>query len=115
MISFNTINYIWILVAVSTFIILISFNIKAPYGRHSSNSWGRMIANKWGWFFMELPAFLLMPIVSITGPSEKKLFINTSNIFMASSLRKQNSYFPFQTKNKQKENATCYSLKCSVF
>ena len=51
MISFNTINYIWIFVAVSTFIILISFNIKAPYGRHSSNSWGRMIANKWGWFF----------------------------------------------------------------
>ena len=50
MIGFNNFNYIWIAIAIVTFLTLISFNIKAPYGRHSNNKWGAMISNKWGWF-----------------------------------------------------------------
>jgi len=69
--SFEFINYIWIAVALLTFFSLLFFNIKAPYGRHSNDSWGRMISNKWGWFFMELPALMVMPIIAIIGPSEK--------------------------------------------
>lgn len=30
-----------------------------------------MIPNKWGWFFMELPALLVMPLLAILGPREK--------------------------------------------
>ena len=30
-----------------------------------------MIPNKWGWFIMELPAFIIMPIVTLYGPTEK--------------------------------------------
>ena len=69
--SFEFLNYIWIAVALLTFFSLLFFNIKAPYGRHSNDSWGRMIPNKWGWFFMELPALMVMPIIAIIGPSEK--------------------------------------------
>lgn len=68
---FELINYIWISIAVITFLLLVIFKIKAPYGRHSNNKWGAVISNKWGWFIMELPAFLIMPIITIMGPAEK--------------------------------------------
>lgn len=69
--SFNLINYVWILVALITLIVLIAFKIRAPYGRHANEKWGSMIDNRWGWFLMELPAFLICPLLAIFGPSEK--------------------------------------------
>jgi steroid 5-alpha reductase family enzyme len=68
---FDLINYIWIAVALITMIVLIGFKIRAPYGRHSNTKWGSMIDNRWGWFLMELPAFLICPLLAIFGPSEK--------------------------------------------
>jgi len=115
MISFNTINYIWIFVAISTFIILVSFNIKAPYGRHSSNKWGKMISNKWGWFFMELPAFLLMPVISITGPSEKN-YISIVLIFLwILHYGNRTLIFPFKLKTNQKKMPLVIVLSAVFF
>lgn len=50
--------YAWIAIAVFTFFYLLKFKT-APYGRHSTTSWGPMIPNKLGWFIMELPALTL--------------------------------------------------------
>lgn len=69
--EFILLNYIWIAVAVITFVSLVVFKIRAPYGRHTSEKWGRMIPNHWGWFIMELPAFLTCPLLAIFGPREK--------------------------------------------
>ena len=52
-------------------IVLIHFNIRAPYGRHTRKGWGKMIPNKWGWFLIELAALLIMPLVAIFGTREK--------------------------------------------
>ena len=41
---FNNINYLSISIAITTFFILIVFKIKAPYGRHSSNNWGKIFS-----------------------------------------------------------------------
>lgn len=71
---FNTINFVWIAIAVVTFFSLVIFKIRAPYGRHTTEGWGKMISNKWGWFWMELPAFLIFPLLTIIGPREKDLF-----------------------------------------
>ena len=68
---FELINYIWIAIAITTFMVLVIFKIKAPYGRHTNNKWGVMISNKWGWFVMELPAFIIMKINKIRGTAEK--------------------------------------------
>jgi steroid 5-alpha reductase family enzyme len=70
---FIELNFIWIGVAVVTFLALTVFKIRAPYGRHANDKWGKMIANHWGWFWMELPAFLLFPLITIFGPREKDL------------------------------------------
>jgi 3-oxo-5-alpha-steroid 4-dehydrogenase 1 len=52
------ITWVWIAIAIAVFITM--FYITAPFGRHSSEKWGRMINNKLGWFIMELPSFLIM-------------------------------------------------------
>ena len=72
--SFTLLNYAWIGIAVITFLSLVIFKIRAPYGRHATDKWGKMISNHWGWFWMELPAFLLFPILVIMGPREKDWF-----------------------------------------
>ncbi|MGB5318230.1 DUF1295 domain-containing protein [Eudoraea sp.] len=69
--NFNLLNYIWIGIALITFLALVIFDIRAPYGRHTSEKWGMMVSNRWGWFWMELPAFLLFPILVFIGPREK--------------------------------------------
>lgn len=61
-------------VAVITLISLVVLKVRAPYGRHSNDQWGKMISNKWGWVIMELPALLLTPILALSGPSNKDWF-----------------------------------------
>ncbi len=72
--NFTLLNYVWIGIAVITFVSLLLFRIRAPYGRHATEKWGKMISNHWGWFWMELPAFLLFPILVLVGPREKDWF-----------------------------------------
>lgn len=57
---FQTIQLIWIIVAVLVFFLLLK--ITAPYGRHTTANWGPMISNKWGWLIMELPVLVILGI-----------------------------------------------------
>jgi steroid 5-alpha reductase family enzyme len=71
MTNFHYLNYLWILIAVVTLITLLITKIRAPYGRHANEKWGKMIDNRWGWFWMELPAFLICPGLAILGTNGK--------------------------------------------
>lgn len=56
----------WIILAwlsVSLFAFVASLRVTAPYGRHTSDSWGRTINNRWGWFWMELPSPLILGLL----------------------------------------------------
>ena len=54
---------LWIIIGLCTFLYLIFSKTIAPYGRHSNSKWGITIDNRWGWFWMELPALLVMPFI----------------------------------------------------
>lgn len=54
----NTIAFWWSLVAVAVFLLLLF--VAAPYGRHNRKGWGMGLNNRWGWFFMEIPSFLIV-------------------------------------------------------
>ncbi|MFT5247439.1 MAG: 3-oxo-5-alpha-steroid 4-dehydrogenase 1 [Gammaproteobacteria bacterium] len=54
----NTISFWWSLIAISVFILLLF--VTAPYGRHNRKGWGAGLSNKWGWFLMEVPSFLIV-------------------------------------------------------
>jgi len=100
---FELINFIWIVIAVITFMVLVIFKIKAPYGRHSNNKWGFMISNKWGWFVMELPAFLIMPMLTIMGPAEKNELTYLLILLWLLHYFNRTFIFPFKLKTKNKK------------
>ena len=113
--TFELINYSWIAIAVITFLVLVIFKIKTPYGRHSNNRWGVMIPNKWGWFIMELPAFLIMPIVSLYGPSEKGALTYLLICLWVLHYFNRTFIFPFKLKTKDKEMPLLIAASAILF
>ena len=97
---FYNLLMIWIFVGLCTFLYLIFSNTVAPYGRHSNSKWGITIDNKWGWFWMELPALILMPLIVLFSSVEKNsvvilmLFIWVYHYFYRTIL------FPLKLKTK---------------
>ena len=100
---FELLNYIWITVAVITFLVLVIFKIKAPYGRHSNANWGVLISNKWGWFIMELPAFLIMPVITIMGPTDKNELTYLLILLWVIHYFNRTFIFPFKLRTKNKK------------
>jgi 3-oxo-5-alpha-steroid 4-dehydrogenase 1 len=62
---FNTLVYIWIAIALLIFPFVLK--IVAPYGRHTTNTWGPLISNRLGWIIMESPALLLFSGLFLSG------------------------------------------------
>ncbi|MBK8565089.1 MAG: 3-oxo-5-alpha-steroid 4-dehydrogenase [Saprospiraceae bacterium] len=56
--TLNTITWVWIGIAAVVHITM--FYITAPFGRHTTEKWGKTIDNKLGWFIMEAPSLLIM-------------------------------------------------------
>lgn len=73
--TYTLLAQLWIAVAVVVFIILLK--ITAPYGRHTTTTWGLQIDNKLGWFIMEF--FVLVVLYSF-------LFTSTKTISLASGI-----------------------------
>src|SRR5690606_1948737 len=73
--TYTLLSQLWIAVAVVVFIILLKFT--APYGRHTTTTWGLQIDNKLGWFILEF--FVLVVLYSF-------LFTSIKTISLASGI-----------------------------
>jgi len=69
------ISICWVWIAVAAMIFLMMFFITAPFGRHTSEKWGMMMNNKWGWFIMELPSFLIMSYFLAFGTNISRSYV----------------------------------------
>ncbi|MCF6171576.1 MAG: DUF1295 domain-containing protein [Bacteroidales bacterium] len=67
--QFFILLYAWMGLAVVIFPILL--RITVPYGRHTTNTWGPTLNNKWGWFLMEAPVVVVFSWYFFTGTAEK--------------------------------------------
>ena len=103
----------WILFGALTFLYLIFSKIAAPYGRHQNNKWGWSIENNWGWFWMELPALLVMPILVIIGPAEIDGYILFILFLWCFHYFYRTVIFPFKLNTKGKKIPV--AIVCSAF
>lgn len=62
---FELLVYVWIALAIGTFISL--FWVTAPFGRHTSDSWGPTINARLAWCLMEIPSPLVLSIFLFSG------------------------------------------------
>ncbi|MCC6726617.1 MAG: DUF1295 domain-containing protein [Saprospiraceae bacterium] len=56
--SFQLIAYTWLAIAVIVHFTM--FRVTAPFGRHTTDSWGPTMDNRLAWFVMESPSLLIM-------------------------------------------------------
>lgn len=57
--------YIWLAIAIIVHIVM--FFVTAPFGRHTTTTWGPMVNNKLAWVIMEFPSFAIMSYFLIVG------------------------------------------------
>ncbi len=106
---------IWIIIGLLTFLFLIFSNIVAPYGRHSNSEWGINIDNRWGWFWMELPALVLMPAIVLISPVEKnKIIILILSLWILHYFYRT-ILFPIKLKTKGKKIPMVIVISAFVF
>jgi len=63
--NFRFLILCWIALGLITFHCLIYSKKKAPYGRYIKKNRGILIDNSLGWFIMELPALIIVPVLSL--------------------------------------------------
>ena len=56
--TFNIICYIWLVIAIIVHVVM--FFVTAPFGRHTTTTWGPMVNNKLAWIIMEFPSLAIM-------------------------------------------------------
>ena len=66
---FNAIVLAWIALALILF--PIQLFVTAPYGRHVRDGWGPRIANRLGWFAMEVVSLIVFAALFLSGPTHK--------------------------------------------
>ena len=93
----------WSLIALLVLLILLFSKLIAPYGRHNPRKSKWSIANHWGWFWMELPAFLLCPFLALIGPSEKTPLLILLISLWALHYFNRCILFPFRLKTQGKQ------------
>ncbi|MCH2234991.1 MAG: DUF1295 domain-containing protein [Crocinitomicaceae bacterium] len=63
--TFNIICYFWLGIAIAVHVVM--FFVTAPFGRHTTTTWGPMVNNKWAWIIMEFPSLAIMSYFLIFG------------------------------------------------
>lgn len=88
-------------IAVLTFLLL-QF-VTAPYGRHSKTTWGPMINNRVGWFFMEFPALFLVVLLILLGRGWPEYILLAALILWSIHYLHRTLIFPLRIHTKGKK------------
>jgi hypothetical protein len=111
--TFYFLVYLWI--AIGIFIFPVVLRIIAPYGRHTSRSWGPMINNRLGWILMEMPALLVFAGFFLFGSIRHNAV--TWLFFMLYVIHYVNRtfIFPFRLRTKGKKMPVMIALMAVFF
>ena len=99
--SFNLVVWTWLIIAVLVFIVLMF--IPAPYGRFTSKSWGVMIPDRLGWFFMEIPSLLVFGYFFFAGSAgHSSALVFTASLWLLHYIHRS-LIFPFRIRTRKKK------------
>ena len=113
--SLNVYTILWITIGLITFSYLIVSKVRAPYGRHATKNWGPMISNSWGWFWMEVPALILMPTISVFGENEMSSFSVILVVLWFLHYFNRVIIFPLRIKTKNKKMPISIAISAFFF
>jgi|FLOH01.1.fsa_nt_gi 3-oxo-5-alpha-steroid 4-dehydrogenase 1 len=105
--------YSWIAIAVVTFPVLLFYT--APYGRHTTNTWGVRISNRLGWFLMELPVVIVFSLLFFMGSATKTLPVYIFYGLFMLHYTNRIFVFPFRMKTTGKRMPLLIVLLAVIF
>jgi len=113
--NFYFLVYVWISIAILIFPLVLK--IIAPYGRHTTTSWGPLINNKAGWIIMESPALFIFAGFFLFGTNHHNLLPWIFFAFWMIHYMNRTLIFPFRLHTKGKKMpvtiillAICFNL-----
>lgn len=99
--TFQYLNYLWMAIAVAVFFVLLK--ITAPYGRHTSSTWGPKISNRLGWIIMEAPVIIsLLYFMDLNVSSPSNITWILAGLFIFHYINRT-FIFPFRIHTKGKK------------
>ena len=104
--------YLWIFISLITLIVLIVFK-PATYGKHVRKK-GFFIDNKLGWFIMELPTLLLIPVFFFSGLNYNMVTLCFIILYLIHYCNRV-LIFPFRLKTKGKKIPLLIVLSAMFF
>ena len=99
--TFYLLVYVWIAIAILIFPLVLK--IVAPYGRHTTTSWGPLINNKAGWIIMEFPALFFFAVFFLFGKNHHNLLPWIFFSFWIIHYLNRTLIFPFRLRTKGKK------------
>lgn len=105
--------WIWISVAVITFIVLLF--VTAPYGRHSKRNWGVTIPDRLGWFLMEIPGPVIYLLLVITGSAPKTFTLGIITGLYLAHYANRAIIYPLRIRTAGKEMPLLVALMAVFF
>lgn len=99
--TFYLLVYVWIAIAILIFPLVLK--VVAPYGRHTTTSWGPLINNKAGWIIMEFPALFFFAAFFLFGKNHHNLVPWIFFSFWMIHYLNRTLIFPFRLRTKGKK------------
>lgn len=111
--QYITFTWVWIAIAAVIFVTLLF--VTAPYGRHTKSTWGPLINNKVGWFFMEFFLLVVLFYFILTGENGQSI-VNMIIIGIISlHYLNRSIIFPLRIKTKGKKMPVSIMVMGLVF
>ncbi len=103
----------WIGIGIITFFYLLKQT--APYGRHTTTTWGPLIDNKLGWFLMEFFVLVVLCCFLLTGSVKLNVASGIMVGFFAFHYLNRSILFPLRIKTKGKKMPLVIMLSAMGF
>ena len=107
------ISYIWLAVALVVHITM--FFVTAPFGRHTSDKWGKTINNKLGWMIMESPSLLIMLYFLLTGTNSLNSYVWILSVVWILHYTNRSFIYPLRIKATPKQIPVFIVLNAILF
>ena len=107
------ISFIWLAIAVVVHITM--FFVTAPFGRHTSDKWGKTINNKLGWFMMESPSLIIMLYFLFTGTNSFNSYVWTLFSLWILHYANRSFIYPLRIKATPKQIPIFIVLNAIIF
>lgn len=96
-------SLVWLWIGIGLVIFPVLLFVTAPYGRHSTSTWGPVMNSTAGWILMEFPSLLIFSLFFLLGKGEHSFVMWVFFSLWVIHYVNRTFIFPFRFKTKEKK------------